>query len=129
MDVFSSIKNVTQKTQNYENMTNTNRNVKDTFAKGQSASEKMLDEVLQNGKTDKTKLKKELEKITQELNKALNPLNTTLKFRFNDKIKELTIEVVDVKKNEVIRKFPSEEALRLMEKMREIVGILFDKKG
>jgi len=34
-----------------------------------------------------------------------------------------------MKNNRVIREYPPKEALELMEKMREIVGLLFDKKG
>ena len=37
--------------------------------------------------------------------------------------------VIDMKNNKVIREYPPKEALELMEKMREIVGLLFDKKG
>jgi len=127
MDVFSSIKNYTQKTQNYDNISQHTINVRNEIEKMSDSSTQNNDKSINN--TDKQKLKQELQKITEELNKALNPLNTTLKFKFNDKIEELTVEVVDTKKNEVIRKFPSDEAVRLMEKMREIVGLLFDKKG
>jgi len=35
-----------------------------------------------------------------------------------------------IKKNhEVIRESPPKDAIKLMEKMRELVGMLFDKKG
>jgi flagellar protein FlaG len=37
--------------------------------------------------------------------------------------------VIDKKNNKVIREFPPREALKLMEKMRELVGMLFDRKG
>jgi len=129
MDVFSGIKNVTQNSQNLDTITHQS-NTKHTQVEQINKMSNIKEDNPQDvSNTDKSKLKKELEKITEELNQALNPLNTTLKFRFSDKIDELTVEVVDTKKNEVIRKFPSDEALRLMEKMREIVGILFDKKG
>jgi flagellar protein FlaG len=83
----------------------------------------------QDEKMDKKELKKELQKVIEELNKTLNPLNTSLKFSFNDKIDFLSVKVVDTKTNETIREFPPKEALKLMEKMRELVGMLFDKKG
>ena len=127
MDVFSNIKNVSQKTQNLDNISQQSVIKQSQVEKINKMSNEQSKDV--NAQQDKQKLKQELQKITEELNKALNPLNTTLKFRFNDKIDELTVEVVDTKKDEVIRKFPSDEALRLMEKMREIVGLLFDKKG
>jgi len=77
----------------------------------------------------KEEIKKELQQLMEELNKAMNPLNKDLKFRFNDKVDELVVEVVDTKSKEVIREFPPKEALELMEKVRELVGMLFDKKG
>ena len=127
MDIFSSVKNVTQKTQNYDNTINKHSQlIKDVENTQKSSTEKM-DDV--KNEMDKNKLKKELQKIVEELNRALNPLNTTLKFKFNDKVDELTVSVIDMKSNKVIREYPPKEALELMEKMREIVGLLFDKKG
>ncbi|GAB6074544.1 flagellar protein FlaG [Nautilia lithotrophica] len=125
MDVFSNIKNVAQKTQNLDTITNQNniKQVKTEKVDLTTQQQNMIE------KQDKDKLKKELQKITEELNKALNPLNTTLKFQFNDKIEELMVKVIDTKDNRVIREYPPKEALELMEKMREIVGLLFDKKG
>ncbi|WP_024790911.1 MULTISPECIES: flagellar protein FlaG [unclassified Lebetimonas] len=135
MDVFSSVKNNIQKTQNYDNINkNINQNKIEMQKLNQTNDYENKKTLTQkatqtDNKMDKEHLKKELQKLTEELNRAINPLNTSLKFKFNDKIDFLTVEVVDTKKNDVIRKFPSDEALRLMEKMKEVVGILFDKKG
>ncbi len=75
------------------------------------------------------KLKNELKKVVEELNKVMSPLNQDLKFNFNDKIDNFVVQVVDTKEKKVIREFPPKEALHLMEKMRELVGILFNQKG
>ena len=106
MDIFSSIRNIQNNT--YEkldvhnsNKSNINRQV-----------EEIQKDVLE--KKSKEEIKTELQRVVKELNEAMNPLNTDLTFKFNDK---------------VIREFPTKEALRLMEKMRELVGMLFDKKG
>ena len=80
-------------------------------------------------KADEEKLKKELQEIVKELNKEMDPLRTSIRFGFDDKVGELYVSVIDTQKNEVIRKIPSDEALRLAAKMRELVGMLFDKKG
>ncbi len=80
-------------------------------------------------KSDQKKLKKELQEITDKLNKEMDPLKTSIRFGFNDKVNELYISVIDTSNNQVIRKIPSEEAMRLAAKMRELVGMLFDKKG
>jgi len=127
MDIFSGVKNLTQNTQNYDNITNRQSQIIKRVEESEKTSTQKMQEI--NNETDKNKLKQELRKITEELNKALNPLNTTLKFKFNDKVDELTVSVVDTKSDKVIREYPPKEALELMEKMREIVGLLFDKKG
>jgi len=126
MDIFSSIKDISQKTHNIDNISTHKINKNEEIQKPQNLNDKQ-DDILKT--QDKNKLKKELQKLTMELNKALEPLRTSLKFHFNDKIDELTIKVVDTKSNKVIREYPSKEALELMEKMREVVGLLFDKKG
>jgi len=77
----------------------------------------------------KEEIQRELQKTMEQLNKTLNTLNTDLEFRFNDKVGELVVEVIDKKSDKVIREFPPKEALRLMEKVKELVGLLFDKKG
>ncbi len=129
MDVFSSIKNL--HSQNYNQSSSSNKiniqHAKETHKSLAEQSNEIQKE--QINKKSVKEIKKELQKITEELNKAMNPLNTEIKFHFNDKIDELTVKVIDKKNNEVIREFPPKEALRLMEKMKELVGMLFDKKG
>ncbi|MCF6201897.1 MAG: flagellar protein FlaG [Hydrogenimonas sp.] len=80
-------------------------------------------------KADTQKLKKELQEITDQLNKEMNPLNTSIRFGFDDSLEELYVSVIDTSSDQVIRKIPSEEAMRLAAKMRELVGMIFDKKG
>jgi flagellar protein FlaG len=121
MDIFSSINSIRTKTD--ANVDYTPKTHSKTVTEIQKANEHIEE------KKSKDEIKKELQKVITELNKAMNPLNTALKFKFNDKIDELTVQVIDKKTNEVIREFPPKEALRLMEKMRELVGMLFDKKG
>ena len=127
MDIFSGIKNVVQVDMSQNMDTNKNNqieNIKQTEKKSPIEEQKELLE-----KQNENKLKKELERITEELNRALDPLNTTLKFKFNDKVDELVVKVVDTKDDRVIREYPPKEALELMQKMRELIGLLFDKKG
>jgi len=124
MDIFSSIKNDMQKVQNYDSLNQNNSIKKSNDINVQNKELKDQDE-----KVQKEELKKKLQQIVEDLNKSLNPLNDSLKFKFDDKVDILTVKVVDTKSDKVIREFPPKEALRLMEKMREVVGMLFDKKG
>ncbi len=119
MDIFSSIRNIQSNT--YERIDKVKHNNEITNRK---IEEK---DILQ--KKSKEEIKAELQKIVKELNEAMNPLNTDLEFKYNSKVDELMVLVIDKKNDKVIREFPPKEALRLMEKMRELVGMLFDKKG
>ena len=121
MDIFSAVHNNTQKMDYSPKEVNS---VKPQEAQNLQELSKNMDE-----KKSKEEIKKELEKVVEELNKAMNPLNQDLKFNFDDKADELIVKVIDKRTDKVIRQFPPEEALKLMEKMRELVGLLFDKKG
>ncbi|NPA11721.1 MAG: flagellar protein FlaG [Epsilonproteobacteria bacterium] len=122
MDIFSAINTNTQKNDYSINQMNKTHSAQ----QAQNLQQKVQE---QDEKKSKEELKKELQQITEELNKVMNPLNQDLKFNFDDKADELVVKVVDIKSDKVIRQFPPEEALQLMEKMRELVGLLFDKKG
>jgi flagellar protein FlaG len=100
-----------------------------TKAQSSSASsiQKQADDMKKN--TDQKDLKQELMQLTENLNKEMNPLNINVKFGFEDKIGEMSVSVYEKDSNKLIRKFPSDEAVALMTKMREIIGIIFDKKA
>jgi len=88
------------------------------------------DDKVSNEKEIKEKeIKKQIKEIVEQLNKEMNILNTTIRFGFDDKIDEMYVTVIDTKDDRVIRQIPSEEAMRLAKKMRELIGILFDEKG
>lgn len=88
------------------------------------------DDKVSNEKEIKEKeIKKQIKEIVEQLNKEMNILNTTIRFGFDDKIDEMYVTVIDTKNDRVIRQIPSEEAMRLAKKMRELIGILFDEKG
>ena len=57
--------------------------------------------------------KKQLENELRELSKRLN--------------REITVKGSNSEK--VIREIPSKEAIELMKRMREVIGVIFDKQG
>ncbi len=123
MDIFSNIKNVQNITYDSKYLKNENNVPK--IQKMSKAPE------MQNKKEPQSveEIKKKLENLTQQLNNEISPLNKDLEFKYNQKIDNFMVLVIDKKTNKVIREFPFKEALKLMEKMRELVGMLFDKKG
>ncbi len=70
-----------------------------------------------------------LKKATEEFNKMSGSLNLDVKFAYNDKIDQLYLNVIDKDTGRIIRKLPTEEAMKIAESMKDLVGTLFDKKG
>ncbi|ANV97580.1 hypothetical protein BBW65_01590 [Helicobacter enhydrae] len=73
--------------------------------------------------------KDELMKLSQDLNTKMKNLNTNVKFTYSDEIKGLLVTVRQEGSDKVIAELPSKEAIALMQKMHDLVGILFDQRG
>ena len=73
--------------------------------------------------------KNELKNTIEHLNKHMEDLDTNVKFGFNDKVEHMFVNVMERSTGKIIRKIPTEEAMKISEKMKEIVGMIFDKKG
>ena len=125
MELFANVGNI-QKA-DYNIQPNQSKNEINSIEDSQKSQKDKQSEDIQKAKKETTK--EELQRLTEQLNKEMQPLNPDIKFSFNDKIEELVVNVVDKKTDRIIRKIPSDEALRIMEKMRELVGALFDDKG
>ena len=72
--------------------------------------------------------KKDVENLVDELNKALEPMGTNLKFGV-DSQDVFYVSVIEASSNKMIRRFPAEQAQEFLPKMQEVTGILFDSKG
>ncbi len=71
----------------------------------------------------------EREDLVKDLNKEIGLLSTDLKFGFNTQAETLEISVINTNTNKVIRRFPTEEAVKLQTAMKEFLGFLFDTRG
>ena len=78
---------------------------------------------------EKQDISKKLTETVGKLNKQMDSLGTNVQFGFNDKINVMFVDVVERSTGKAIRKIPTEEAMLLSEKMQEIIGTIFDKKG
>ncbi len=78
---------------------------------------------------DKKDVSEKLTKTVDTLNKQMDSLGTNVQFGFNNEIKVMFVDVVERSTGKAIRKIPTEEAMLLSEKMQEIIGTIFDKKG
>ncbi len=80
-------------------------------------------------KTTKIDSQEQMEKLIDQLNRSLDPFNTTLRFGFDNTSEDFYVSVIETKSNRMVRRFPVEQAVQLLPKMEEVNGLLFDQKG
>ncbi|MFY9143606.1 flagellar protein FlaG [Sulfuricurvum sp.] len=80
-------------------------------------------------KTSKVASQEQMDKLINELNRSLDPFNTSLRFGFDNTSDDFYVSVVETKSNRMLRRFPIEQAEQLLPKMQEVQGLLFDQKG
>lgn len=73
--------------------------------------------------------KEQVQDLVDQLNKALAPMNTSLKFGFDDSSEVFFVSVIESETSKLIRRFPAEQAAEFLPKMQEVTGLLFDLKG
>ncbi|EPE1724858.1 FlaG family protein [Campylobacter coli] len=67
--------------------------------------------------------------ITKKLNEQMDSLDTNVRFGYSDKIGSMYISVTEKSTGREIRQIPSEEAMRLAEYFRDVIGMIFDKES
>ena len=75
-------------------------------------------------KTTNVNSQKEMDALVEQLNRSLDPFSTSLRFGYDD---SFYVSVIDTKTNNMVRRFPAEEAQLILPKMQEINGLLFDR--
>ena len=78
--------------------------------------------------TKKITSEDEVNALVKKMNEALSPFNTSIKFGV-DTQDTFYVSVIDSKDQKMIRRFPVEQAVEFLPKMKEFTGILFDTKG
>lgn len=102
--------------QNAQKTGNAQELVKDSITKEQA-------------KKDKEHLKDELVELSKKLNDEMKRIGTSINFAYNDDVPGLTVTVKEYGGDKIIREIPSKEAIELMKRMREVVGIIFNQQG
>lgn len=72
---------------------------------------------------------RDLQKLTKELNEKMKRIESNLTFSYNEVLHSLVVTIKDSNGGRIVREIPSQEVIKLTEKMRDILGIIFDKKG
>ena len=70
--------------------------------------------------------REQMEEVKDKINEALAPINIALNYEMKDEIEKVVVEVRNRDTEELIRKIPPEEMLRMAKRMEEMVGVLVD---
>jgi flagellar protein FlaG len=127
MEVFNNIKTAMAPQVNTASNVTNNR-----FVEGESkvkADTEVSKTATNEDLNDIEKVKEDLDKAVKHLNLQAESLQTNIQFGFNDKTDYLYVDVTERTSGKLIRKIPSEEAMKLAEKMKEVVGMIFDEKS
>lgn len=65
----------------------------------------------------------------RELEKVSAVFNHKLSFRVNEKLDQVVVKVVDAETEKTIREIPPAELQHVRERIREVIGILFDEQA
>jgi len=122
LEIFTQINNI-----NIKN--NENNNVVSKTLQNNNKLIKINNLLKINNNTKNKKLiKNEIENLIKELNKELDKLNTSVKFKYLNKLENFIVQVIDTKNNKVIGELPPKDIQKLQIKLKELTGLLFDKK-
>ncbi len=88
-----------------------------------------LAQIDSQNKTSKVDSQEQMDRLIDQLNRSLDPFNTSLKFGYDNSSDDFYVSVIETKTNRMIRRFPVEQAEQLLPKMQEVNGMLFDQKG
>jgi flagellar protein FlaG len=77
---------------------------------------------------DAVSRKKDIGKSLDILREAFRMFNRRLKFSVNEEIDRVVVKVVDGSTDKVIKEIPPEEIQKLVARIRETIGILFDEE-
>lgn len=67
-----------------------------------------------------------LDVVVSEMNDLVRDMHRELRFSVDDDSGETVIKVVDRETDEVVRQIPSEELMRLRQRLQEAAGVIFE---
>lgn len=93
------------------------------LAKKQSES---IPPVQKSNSASNKKARKDTEETAAKVQDYLQDLKISLQFKVESKTGDMVVQVVDKDTGEVVRQIPSEELIKVREKLEELRGVLFE---
>ncbi len=72
---------------------------------------------------------KDLGSAIRDLQRVSEAFNRRLSFSLNEKLGQVVVKVIDNDTDRVVREIPPTELQRVYERIREVIGLLFDKSA
>lgn len=72
--------------------------------------------------------KTDMQALVDTLNKESSSYGERIAFSYNEKAHSVIMRVIDSKTSEVLREIPAKDAVRLVENIREYLGMIIDEK-
>lgn len=92
----------------------------------QAAAVQPVQNIKVNGQEEKAATNEQIKKAVENINK--NYGNTEAVFGIHDGTNRVTIKIVDKETKKVIKEFPPEKTLDMIEKVWEMAGLMVDEK-
>jgi flagellar protein FlaG len=71
----------------------------------------------------------DLQTTIRDLQRISEAFNRRLSFSLNEKLGQVVVKVIDNDTDKVVREIPPTELQHVYERIREVVGLLFDKSA
>jgi flagellar protein FlaG len=71
----------------------------------------------------------DLAKAVSDLQQISVTFNTRLSFSLNEKLDQVVVKVIDNDTDKIVREIPPSELQHVYERIREVIGLLFDESA
>ena len=71
----------------------------------------------------------DLEATIRDIKRVSEAFNRRLSFSVNEKLGQVVVKVIDNDTDKVVREIPPAELQQVYERIREVIGLLFDKSA
>jgi flagellar protein FlaG len=72
---------------------------------------------------------RDLKSAIRDLQRVSEAFNRRLSFSLNEKLGQVVVKVIDNDTDKVVREIPPTELQHVYERIREVIGLLFDKSA
>lgn len=130
---IGAVKSATQVTTNYQTQANKPQVTSKADAQSTKDATNAPKVQLENISIDEASTEAQIASQNEQIKKAVSDLNkqmidTSCQFGINDTTNRVTIKIIDNNTKEVIKEYPAEETMRMIEKAWELAGIMVDEK-